>query len=135
MGEGRKRTVCHTKPRWHQFISASPPSSVIFVIGISGVTARINYWAGILGITTGIIYWGQVILLHQEIYWVISSLTGEYLSFWGEHHTLAKIQLLSIKSAEIQTIIKLAGIHTAVLLTLKLLPFTDTYRTLLYYIT
>ena len=56
MGEGGRGTVCHTKPRWHQFISASPPGRVTFVIGIYGATARILYWAGIHGITAWILY-------------------------------------------------------------------------------
>ena len=51
--EGEKGLVCQTKPRWHQFISAS---SVTYVTRILDAMARILYWAGIHGITAWILY-------------------------------------------------------------------------------
>ena len=76
-GRERDREVqgCQTKPRWHQFISASPPSSVTFVIGIYGVTTRaLESYIELEFMVLQLEYFmWEVILLYRELYQVILS--------------------------------------------------------------
>ena len=67
-GEGQ---VCETKPRKHQFISSSPPSSVTLLIGIYSVTVRI-----LIEVESMVLY--HETFIGDRLYCYIESYIGKY---------------------------------------------------------